>query len=102
MYRATMKCAAEVCLCWQCGRNEKRIYVRGYCPFREALRTFRVDRMQDVMVMQAERYVAVEDVKAYFSAYAADPTYGDRAHVAQFAGRVTCDVDGMWPRDALH
>ncbi len=47
---------------WQCGRNGKRIYVRGYCPFREGLRTFRVDRMQDVMVMQAGRYVIVDDI----------------------------------------
>ncbi len=61
-------------LCWQCGSNGKRLYVRGYCPFREALRTFRVDRMQDVMVMQAGRYVAVDDVTAYFAAYAADRT----------------------------
>jgi predicted DNA-binding transcriptional regulator YafY len=34
-------------LCWQCGRADDRIYVRGYCPFREELRTFRIDRMHD-------------------------------------------------------
>jgi predicted DNA-binding transcriptional regulator YafY len=61
-------------LCWQCGRNSKRIYVRGYCPFREALRTFRVDRMQDVVVMQAGRYISADDVEAYFAAYAAGRT----------------------------
>ena len=89
-------------LCWQCGRNDKHIYVRGYCPFREALRTFRIDRMQDVMVMQSGRYVAVDDVKAYFCGLRGGPYGADRAHVARFAGRLTCDVDGMWRPDALH
>jgi predicted DNA-binding transcriptional regulator YafY len=69
-YETSRRCL----LCWQCGRDDKRIYIRGYCPFREALRTFRVDRMQDVMAMQAGRYVAVEDVDAYFAAYAAGRT----------------------------
>jgi hypothetical protein len=61
-------------LCWQCWRTGKRIYVRGYCPFREALRTFRVDRMGDLLAMQSGRYVPVDDAANYFSAYAADRT----------------------------
>jgi predicted DNA-binding transcriptional regulator YafY len=42
-------------LCWQCGRADDRIYVRGYCPFREELRTFRVDRMHDLIAFQNGR-----------------------------------------------
>jgi predicted DNA-binding transcriptional regulator YafY len=68
------KSRAEVCCAGSVVATGKRIYVRGYCPFREALRTFRVDCMQDVMVMQAGRYLAVDDVEAYFAAYAAGRT----------------------------
>ena len=61
-------------LCWQCGRDRKRTYVRGYCPFREELRTFRVDRMFDVIALQGTRDIPVNDIGAFFSAYAAEPT----------------------------
>lgn len=61
-------------LCWQCGRAGERIYVRGYCPFREELRTFRIDRMQDVIAFQNGREITVEKVKEFFSAFAADHT----------------------------
>lgn len=61
-------------LCWLCWRDDKRIYIRGYCPFREAMRTFRVDRMFDLLAMQSGRYVPVDDVASYFAAYAADRT----------------------------
>jgi hypothetical protein len=64
-------------LCWQCGRISERIYVRGYCPFREELRTFRIDRMQDVIAFQNGREVAVEKVTEFFSAFAADHTGED-------------------------
>ena len=59
-------------LCWQCGRVGERIYVRGYCPFREELRTFRIDRMQDVIAFQNGREVAVKNIKEFFAAFAAD------------------------------
>jgi hypothetical protein len=58
-------------LCWQCGRDGNRIYVRGYCPFREELRTFRIDRMADVIVLQGDRETSVHDITAFFAAFAA-------------------------------
>jgi hypothetical protein len=59
-------------LCWQCGRLGERTYVRGYCPFREELRTFRIDRMQDVIAFQNGREVVVKNIKEFFAAFAAD------------------------------
>jgi WYL domain-containing protein len=61
-------------LCWQCGRDGDRLYVRGYCAFREELRTFRVDRMGDVIAIQGGRESAVEDTVAFFAAFAARET----------------------------
>ena len=61
-------------LCWQCGRDGGRIYVRGYCAFREALRTFRADRMTDVIAMQNGRELPVEDAATFFAAFAARET----------------------------
>ena len=61
-------------LCWQCGRNGDRLYVRGYCAFREDLRTFRVDRMADVVAIQGEREMPVPDTVAFFAAFAARET----------------------------
>lgn len=59
-------------LCWQCGRIGERIYVRGYCAFREELRTFRIDRMHDVIAFQNGREVSVENAREFFSAFAAN------------------------------
>jgi hypothetical protein len=61
-------------LCWQCGREANRIYVRGYCPFREELRTFRIDRMSDVIALQGARDIPISDINAFFAAFAAAPT----------------------------
>jgi predicted DNA-binding transcriptional regulator YafY len=61
-------------LCWQCWRIADRIYVRGYCPFREELRTFRVDRMADVVAMKSERDMPIDDTRTFFAAFAADVT----------------------------
>ncbi len=61
-------------LCWQCGRNGKRLYVRGYCPFREELRTFRIDRMSDVIALHGARDIPVNDIGAFFAAFAAEAT----------------------------
>jgi hypothetical protein len=58
-------------LCWQCGRVGERIYVRGYCPFREDLRTFRIDRMQDVIAFQNGRQLPIGKVREFFAAFAA-------------------------------
>jgi hypothetical protein len=61
-------------LCWQCGRVGERIYIRGYCAFREELRTFRIDRMQDLIAFQNGREVAVGNLREFFSAFAANET----------------------------
>ena len=61
-------------LCWQCWRIADRIYVRGYCPFREELRTFRIDRMSDVIALSAEQDTEVVNVRSFFAAFAADVT----------------------------
>jgi hypothetical protein len=61
-------------ICWQCGRVAKRIYIRGYCAFREELRTFRIDRMQDVIIFRNGKPTEIEDVREFFSAFAADYT----------------------------
>jgi hypothetical protein len=61
-------------LCWQCGRAADRIYVRGYCPFREELRTFRIDRMRDLVAFQNGRETVIESPSEFFSAFAADET----------------------------
>jgi hypothetical protein len=58
-------------LCWQCGRDGDRLYIRGYCAFREELRTFRIDRMADVVAIQGEREIPVDDVVNFFSVFAA-------------------------------
>lgn len=57
-------------ICWQCGRDNDRLYVRGYCPFREDLRTFRIDRMSDVIELRAEREVPIGEPRKYFAAFA--------------------------------
>jgi len=61
-------------LCWQCGRDGDRLYVRGYCAFREELRTFRIDRMSDVIAIRGEHEFPVEDITAFFAAFAARQT----------------------------
>ena len=61
-------------LCWQCGRVRDRIYIRGYCAFREELRTFRIDRMEDVIAFPRGRELPVDDPREFFSAFAATET----------------------------
>ena len=61
-------------LCWQCGRDGERLYVRGYCAFREELRTFRIDRMSDLIAIRGEHESPVEDIAAFFAAFAARET----------------------------
>jgi hypothetical protein len=58
-------------LCWQCGRHANKIYLRGYCSFREELRTFRIDRMSEVVAILGELERPIEDVKSFFAAFAA-------------------------------
>jgi predicted DNA-binding transcriptional regulator YafY len=72
-------------LCWQCGRAGKRIYVRGYCAFREALRTFRIDRMWDLIAFQNGREMVVDSPSEFFAAFAASET--DEEPLRQVAWR---------------
>jgi len=58
-------------LCCYCGRDGGKIYVRGYCPFREALRTFRIDRMSDVIAFVGNKETPIDDVQSFFAAFAA-------------------------------
>ena len=61
-------------LCCQCGRNGNRLYVRGYCAFREELRTFRIDRMSDLIAIQGEHEIQVGDIVGFFAAFTARET----------------------------
>jgi WYL domain-containing protein len=58
-------------LCWHCGWDGDRLYVRGYCAFREELGTFRIDRMSDLVAIRGEHELPVEDIAAFFAAFAA-------------------------------
>jgi hypothetical protein len=66
-------------LCWQCGRDGDRLYVSGYCAFREDLRTFRIDRMSDVVAIRGEQELPVEDIVTFFAAFAARETRQPRS-----------------------
>jgi len=70
-------------LCWECGRDGDRIYVRGYCAFREELRTFRIDRMWDVIAIRGEHEAPIEDVTAFFAAFAARETHEPRSRLVE-------------------
>jgi predicted DNA-binding transcriptional regulator YafY len=63
-------------LCCYCGRDGPKIYVRGYCPFREAMRTFRVDRMSDVIAFVGGNETPIDDVNSFFAGFAAGQTAG--------------------------
>jgi predicted DNA-binding transcriptional regulator YafY len=54
------------------------LYVRGYRAFREELRTFRIDRMSDVVAIRGEDELPVEDITAFFAAFAARETHEPR------------------------
>jgi uncharacterized tellurite resistance protein B-like protein len=45
-------------LCWRAFTNNEMIYVTGYCTIREALRTFRTDRMKDVKELRSSRQIS--------------------------------------------
>jgi predicted DNA-binding transcriptional regulator YafY len=66
-------------LCWQCGRDGDRLYIRGYCAFREELRTFRIDRMSDLVAIRGEHELPVEDINAFFAAFAARAAHQRRS-----------------------
>jgi len=65
----------RVVLCHQCWVEGRQIYIRGKCTMREALRTFRIDRMTDVFEVRSRRKVG--DLKSYFRSYALPPDLSD-------------------------
>jgi hypothetical protein len=85
-------------LCWQCWRDGNRLYVRGYCPLREALRTFRVDRMSDLSEVRGQRQIPVAEIESYFAAFA-DPT--DRTKSGPDAGNWRLPATEDIEREAL-
>lgn len=52
-------------LCYRCFREEERLYVHGYCPFREDARTFRIDRMSDLFDVTDGIQIPVDDIAAF-------------------------------------
>jgi predicted DNA-binding transcriptional regulator YafY len=64
------KCPAAPC----CAGNADVLAVEFTCPFREDLRTFRIDRMQDVIALQRGNQLAVDDAQEFFAAVAANST----------------------------
>lgn len=59
-------------LCWQCWQENDAIYVTGYCPFREDFRTFRVDRMRQVIESRSGRHLPNDGLANYFGGFAHD------------------------------
>lgn len=57
-------------LCWHCWRENDALYVCGYCPFREDLRTFRVDRMRAVIETRPGRAIPDAELHRYFAPFA--------------------------------
>src|SRR5436305_15121104 len=57
-------------LCRSCWVANDVLYVRGFCTIREALRTFRVDRMVDLEEVRSSR--KIKDPHSYFEMYADD------------------------------
>lgn len=47
----------RVILCRRCWQGAGGLYVQGFCTLREALRTFRVDRMREVEDVRAKRKI---------------------------------------------
>jgi len=65
-------------LCWRCWseRESQQIYVTGYCPFREDMRTFRVDRMRDVLEIGGNKQIAIGKPGIFFAYLASDLPVG--------------------------
>lgn len=58
----------RVVLCHQCWVDDRFLYVRGMCSMREALRTFRVDRMTALAEVRSGK--VIDDPIKYFLAFA--------------------------------
>lgn len=58
----------RIVLCRNCWVAHDVLYVRGFCTIREALRTFRVDRMVELEEVRSDKKIG--DPFAYFETYA--------------------------------
>jgi tellurite resistance protein len=65
---ASGKWSRRVVLCRSCWVDEDVLYIRGFCTIREALRTFRVDRMAELEEVRSGRKIG--DPHDYFEIYA--------------------------------
>lgn len=69
LYRdASDNYSRRVVLCWRAWQANGTVYVQGYCTLREALRTFRSDRMSAVEEVRTRR--AIDDPVSYFARFA--------------------------------
>jgi hypothetical protein len=69
LYRdASNNYSRRVVLCWRAWQTDGTVYVQGYCTLREALRTFRPDRMSAVEEVRTRR--PIEDPVSYFARFA--------------------------------
>ncbi len=68
-------------LCVECRTDGEIIYVTGFCPFREDYRTFRVDRMRDLVETRSGRKILNENLQNYFGHYARPIDDAPKSHV---------------------
>jgi hypothetical protein len=70
-------------LCWRCYEQYGALYVRGYCTLREALRTFRPDRMTSLREMRSD--ASISDPIAYFERFVVADHATEQATIDQAA-----------------
>ncbi|MCA6099182.1 WYL domain-containing protein [Bradyrhizobium australafricanum] len=68
-------------LCSKCWEEYGALYVRGYCTLREAMRTFRPDRMTNLCEMRTGTQIS--DPIAYFERFLADQHAAEQAAAEQ-------------------
>jgi hypothetical protein len=73
----------RILLCWKCWEEYNSLYVRGYCTLRQALRTFRPDRMTSLREMRSGN--SMSDPVAYFEQFLAEQHAAEQAAVDQAA-----------------
>lgn len=71
----------RVILCRCCWQGAGGLYVQGFCTLREALRTFRVDRMREVEDVRAKRKILRP--LEFFGSFAEDEIHGSAGYEQQ-------------------
>jgi hypothetical protein len=84
---AADKRSKRMVLCRRCWSANRATYLQGYCVMRKALRTFRLDRMTDVIEVRNKR--VIRDPAAYFEHFVEDE--GDQA-----AGAGASPISSKW------